>query len=95
MHLGGNIIKIAQRTDATIIPISYSVKRCKVIRSWDRFIFAYPFNRGFLGFGEPMQVSPDADSEAIKKAGIALEKTLNCLTRELDTLAGREPIEPA
>ena len=46
MKAQAGIIQIASRTGLPIIPLSFSVDRKKVFKSWDSFHLPYPFARG-------------------------------------------------
>lgn len=93
MRIGGNVIKIAQMQNVPIIPVTYSISKCKILRSWDRFMLAKPFSRGIFIYGKPLYVK-DADEESLKEAGTLLENRLNNITRQADKLVGITPVEP-
>lgn len=93
MRIGGNVIKIAQMNGVPIIPVTYSMSKCKILRSWDRFMLAKPFSRGVFIYGEPLYVT-DYGEESLKEAGTSLENRLNNLTRQADELMGLVPVEP-
>jgi|GEM_PF-92505 len=42
--INGNITNIAIKSHSAIIPVCYSVKNAKVLKTWDNFIIPYPFN---------------------------------------------------
>lgn len=93
MRIGGNIIKIAQMQNVAIVPVTYSISKCKILRSWDRFMLAKPFSRGTFIYGEPFYVKGGSE-EAIKEASNELENRLNYITRQADELMGLTPVEP-
>jgi lysophospholipid acyltransferase (LPLAT)-like uncharacterized protein len=93
MRIGGNVIKIAQMHNCPIIPVTYSISKCKILRSWDRFMLAKPFARGAFIYGEPLYVKGDDDA-ALKEAGFELENRLNNITRQADEMMGLVPVEP-
>jgi lysophospholipid acyltransferase (LPLAT)-like uncharacterized protein len=95
MHVGPGIVTLAKLAGAPIIPIAFSVTRGKVLDTWDRFLFAYPFGRGVFIGGEPIFVARDADERAMEAARLRLETMLNDITAEADRRCGRTPIEPA
>lgn len=94
MRIGGNVIKIAQMTGVPIIPVTYSISRCKILRSWDRFMLAMPFARGVFIYGAPIMPCANKDKDALQEAGINLENKLNELTRRADEIVGINPVEP-
>ena len=94
MRINGHIIKIAQMTSIPIIPMTYSTSRCRILKSWDRFIAAKPFGKGIFIYGEPFFIEKGLDSDGLEKAGIELENRLNTITYKADKIAGVEPVEP-
>lgn len=95
MRAGSGLIAVAKMTGAPILPVSYSVRRRKILNSWDRFIVAMPFSRGAFRWGTPIEVASDADNAAIEQARLAVEEQLNRLSMEADRECGATPIEPA
>jgi len=84
-------IRLAMRSGAPIVPITFATNRRVVLRSWDRFVLALPFGRGVLAFGAPVEVGPTDDPEA---ARLLLERRLNALTDEADRRLGLNLEEP-
>jgi hypothetical protein len=54
----------------------------------------YPFGRGVFIIGEPIEVPPAIDDEALEAARATLETRLNAITAEADRMCGRRPVEP-
>lgn len=94
MRLGGNIITIAQMASVPIIPVTYSVSKCRILSSWDRFMVAKPFAKGVFIYGDPIYIDRGLSKKELEKAGISLEKQLNNMTRKADEMAGIIPVEP-
>ncbi|MDA0782269.1 MAG: lysophospholipid acyltransferase family protein [Rickettsiales bacterium] len=94
MRVSGTVIDIAKMSGLPIIPLTFCASKCKVLRSWDRFIAAKPFSKGCFIYGEPLYVKKDANEEELKKAGIELENRLNKITEEADMAVGIEPVLP-
>ncbi|HEA47236.1 MAG TPA: DUF374 domain-containing protein [bacterium] len=79
------IIRLAQRTQIPIIPLSSNAYRKKVyLNNWSRFILPRFFSRGLIIYGEPITVPPKASQKIIKEKTEELEKALNRLTQEAD-----------
>ena len=95
MHAKLGAIKAAAATGAPILPVSGAVKRCSVLKTWDRFMAADFFSRGMILYGEPISVPPNADRATLEHYRLELETRLNALTAEADRLCDLEPIEPA
>ena len=64
----------------------------RVLNTWDRFLIPYPFSKGVLYWGEPMNVSKDDDLEA---ARIRLEQRLTEMTAKVDQMTDRATVAPA
>ena len=94
MRIGGNVVKIAQIQGVPIIPVTYSISRNKILRSWDRFMLAKPFSRGVFIYGEPIPAPTSNDAEVLNNASIMLENRLNQLTKQADEMMGIMPVEP-
>jgi lysophospholipid acyltransferase (LPLAT)-like uncharacterized protein len=78
------IIELAKRTGMAIIPLTFSASRKKVFRSWDRFLFPYPFSRGVFISGEPLLVPPHLDDDALEQRRLLLERRLREITDQAD-----------
>ena len=76
------VLQCAYMSQKKIIPISYSCKRKKILKSWDRFILAYPFNKGCLLIGAP--ILPPRNKENFEKTSSELKTKLDALTNEAD-----------
>lgn len=94
MRASSGIIAAARLGGVPIIPATFSVARGRILRSWDRFMVAWPFNRGVYLWGQPIYVPRDADAAAQEAARLAVENALNELTAEADRLMGIPPVEP-
>jgi lysophospholipid acyltransferase (LPLAT)-like uncharacterized protein len=78
-------LKLAQETGAVLIPWSFSASRKKHLKSWDRFLFFYPFSRIVSIYGKPITVSPalvEAEFESERKG---VEAALKALDAEADS----------
>ncbi len=95
MRLGGNVVKIAQMQGVSIVPVTYSISKCKILKSWDRFMLPKPFSRGVFIYGDPIPPATSNNEDILKEAGILLENRLNQLSRQADEMVGITPVEPA
>ncbi len=78
-------LKLAQETGALLVPFSFSASRKKFFKTWDNFLFCYPFSRLVAVYGEPVAVDPLLDEEALEKERLRVERLL----KELDARADR------
>ncbi len=76
-QINSNIAKIAKRTSKTIIPMSFSCKKKKIMKSWDKFILPLPLNTIYLVYGTPIKPTE-------KNIDILLKKELNQLHKKFD-----------
>jgi lysophospholipid acyltransferase (LPLAT)-like uncharacterized protein len=88
-------ITIAQLSGKPIVPLAYSARPCRRLRSWDRMVVPYPFARALFVYGEPMLVQRDADADERERLRLALEFELNRLTDQADAEMGLALVEPA
>jgi lysophospholipid acyltransferase (LPLAT)-like uncharacterized protein len=95
MRAKGGAVLVGQQTGAPLVAVSGSVKRARMLKTWDRFLLAWPFNRGVILFGEPILVAADARLEEFEAARRRLEGDLIRLTAEADRLCGQMTAEPA
>lgn len=95
MRCRPGLVEAAKRSGVPILPAAWSVSRRKVLRSWDRFVVAWPFGRGVVVLGPPIRVPADADGATMEASRRAVEDALNAVTAEADRLMGHAPIEPA
>lgn len=95
MHIGGNIIGMAQKARVNILPITFATKKNITFKSWDRFMLPLPFGKGVIIYGNAVEVPEDADKEELLQIKQKLENELNRITREADEMMGLQPIEPA
>jgi len=87
-------VNIAKMAEATIIPLTSSSSKCKIFKSWDRFLLPLPFGKSVCIYGEPIEISENATTEDLENTRKEIENQLNNITREADTMAGITPIEP-
>ena len=78
-------LKLAQDTGAVLIPWSFSATRKKFLKSWDRFLFFYPFSRIVAIYGKPMTVSPALDEREFETERKRVERALTDLDAEADS----------
>ena len=85
----------ARLSGAVLLPISYSATRRRVLSSWDRFVIPFPFTRGIVRVGQPIEVARGAGEGDLELVRRRLEADLISLTDALDTELGVDRIEPA
>ena len=48
------LVSIQKKTGAVILPLSYSAKYSVTLKSWDSFLFSFPFNKFVTVWGNPL-----------------------------------------
>lgn len=95
MRASEGIVNLARLAGVPIIPATFGAGCGRIVNSWDRFLIAWPFSRGVIVWGEPIQVARDASAADIEHARLAVENALNEITDKADRLTGRVPVAPA
>jgi lysophospholipid acyltransferase (LPLAT)-like uncharacterized protein len=62
MCINGDILRIANKANACIIPFSAKCDRYISLKSWDKMIIPYPFNKIDIYFADPIESSNNDDS---------------------------------
>jgi lysophospholipid acyltransferase (LPLAT)-like uncharacterized protein len=81
---------MAREAQAPLIPLTWGVDRCWIIKSWDRFLLPKPFARIVICYPDPIWVSPSADEKKLEDYRRLLEERLNQATRWCDEHFGPE-----
>ncbi|MDX1738482.1 MAG: lysophospholipid acyltransferase family protein [Alphaproteobacteria bacterium] len=95
MRLKDGPVAIAKKTNAPVCLITYSVKKRKTLKTWDRFVFPKPFNEGVILWRELKSAPEDADKAALEEYRKYLEDSLTEATNEVDKMMGHEIIPPS
>ena len=95
MRSSKGIITVAKLSGAPVIPATYATTNGQILSSWDRFLLAWPFGKGVIIWGNPIQVPDGADAEALEIARQSVEESLSSITAEANRLTDRELIEAA
>ncbi len=95
MRASDGIVNVARLSGAPIIPATYSVRRGRMLSTWDRFLVPWLFSRGVIVWGRPISVRRHAQGGELEASREKVETALNAITREADALCGRVGAEPA
>ena len=82
-------IRLAQETDAVLVPFTFAAARERRLRSWDRFMLSRPFGRVSAVYGVPLTVPAGARGEALEAERTRIEKVMLDLEAEAELLARR------
>jgi len=94
MQAQAGVAAMSAQTGVPVIPFAWATRRAKLLRSWDRFMLAWPFDRGVYVVGAPIEPQ-GSDKDAIERHRLAIEAQLRAVTRLADERIGRVPVEPA
>jgi hypothetical protein len=91
MRASEGIAAVARLSGAPVIACAWATRRRVVLKSWDRFVIPLPFTRGVFVWGEPIHVAENARGPALDAARLAVEASLNAVTRAADGSLGLDP----
>ena len=94
MRAAEGVVQIARMSGVPVIPVAYSTSRRRLLSSWDRFVVAWPFSRGVIVWGDPIEVPQGASAEEMERARQQVEDALNAITADADRRMGHEPVPP-
>jgi lysophospholipid acyltransferase (LPLAT)-like uncharacterized protein len=83
-------IWLAKATGNPVLPFHLEADRHWTVRSWDRTQIPKPFSTVSLAVGEPFDVPPDADDQAIEAVRTMLDERLYALEARARALLGSE-----
>lgn len=78
---------LAQQTGAILLPISFSCKKRKFLKGWDKHLIFPPFTECVMIYGEPIKIEESLNSEKIESIRKDVERRLTELDEEADKLA--------
>ena len=76
-------MSLLKKTNATVLPLSYSAKFKIKLKTWDEFIFVTPLNKFVAVWGNPFQFDKKKTTQENKKV---LEREMNRITMLSDNL---------
>ncbi len=75
-------VALAKWMQADLIPVTFSTRQRRHLKTWDRFLFPFPFTKGVFVIGDPIPYPKD-DSD-LSQTTAALQESLNTLTAQAD-----------
>lgn len=66
-ELKDGVVQLARMTGRPVVPMAFVCSSGHRFKSWDRFLFPYPFGRGVYAFGEPVYFSKEEGSDRFKQ----------------------------
>jgi len=77
-------VKLARETGAYLVPFTFSTKKKKFLKSWDRFLLFFPFVKLVAIYGKPIRVRPDLKTHELEEKRLCIEKHLINLEENAD-----------
>lgn len=78
------LIELARLSGAPILPLSFGASKKKILKSWDAFLFPFPFSRGIFFWGEPIYVENRKDTDYFQEKKLEVERALGKITEYVD-----------
>ena len=75
-------IALSKWTQADLIPVTYSVRHRRHLKTWDHFLIPLPFSKGCFAIDDPIPYPKNEDN--FTKIAEALEQSLNRITTKAD-----------
>ena len=79
------LVRVAKRTGAPILPMTFGAQWKRVLASWDAFLLPLPFSRVVVVYGEPIYVPADASAASLEAKRREVEASLQRITEIADT----------
>jgi 3-deoxy-D-manno-octulosonic-acid transferase len=84
-HINSEILRLAEKTGAPIVSVSWSARPRWRTASWDRLQVPMPFARVCVAFGEPLTVTGTEDPDRLAQDSRILARQLRGLAGQADT----------
>ena len=85
-QINSSLAKIASKTAVSIVPVSYGCRRKKVLNSWDKFIFPFPFNKLKFVYGSEIKVPKNLSDAEVTELNLMLKKNLDEICKIADNI---------
>lgn len=86
------LIALAKETGQPLLPIMMSASPAITFhKAWDKTILPLPFSRVVVSYREPWMVEKNTDESELERLREDVEKTLNDMLKEADSMAGYQP----
>ena len=78
------VVALARLSGLPILPVAYSARPFRRLKSWDRMLIPFPFGRGVIVYGEAIYVPRDSDEAALERLRGRVDEELDRVTDEAD-----------
>ncbi|MBC7187724.1 MAG: lysophospholipid acyltransferase family protein [Calditrichaeota bacterium] len=83
-HLKPGAIRLAHRSGAYLLPVTFSCDRPIFARSWDKFMLWRPFARSVIFYGEPFAVPAHLSEPELEELRQKVEQQMIAFERQAD-----------
>ncbi len=83
-HLKPGAIRLAHRSGAFLVPVTFSCDRPIFARSWDRFMLWRPLARAVIFYGQPLLVPPSLTEAELEAFRQRVEEQMVAFERQAD-----------
>lgn len=83
------LVRAAYRAQVPVVTLTYSVKKGTILKTWDKFLLAKPFNQGVFKWGKPIYPPPQNEVCDLHPFKRVIEDSLNNLCVQVDKKMGR------
>jgi lysophospholipid acyltransferase (LPLAT)-like uncharacterized protein len=80
------VVKIAAKSGVAILPVTYSSRRKKLLKSWDKFLLPLPFSKLSFVYGQVIKVARNPSSSDIANLELKLKRELDRISAVADEL---------
>jgi lysophospholipid acyltransferase (LPLAT)-like uncharacterized protein len=77
------VAQLAILSKANILPLTYSIKNHKKLKSWDKFMLPFPFGKGLFLCGEVIDATAFSHKEDLR---LIVQNNLNAITQKADAM---------
>jgi hypothetical protein len=82
------VVAAARLSGLPIIPVAFSARPARRLRSWDRTLLPCPWSRGLFVYGDPIHVARRADEQERQRLLARVESEINRVTDLADREVG-------
>lgn len=92
-YMKNGALRIARIANVPIYPVIFSIQKRKIFKTWDRFVFPLPFNKGKIIWSNPVNISKKTTDRELENIQIEIENIMNDLIDFADSACGHCPIK--
>jgi hypothetical protein len=85
-------VYLAKKTQAVLVPVTFSVQYGFRLSAWDKYLFPLPFSRAVFIYGKPVSLSSSLDQEVIERDNLRIKGKLDDLRQMADSICGPQRI---